>query len=82
MEIAGRDATQVKHRQQRIQTSGPPAQRQDRRAEPDPLAISGRPAVANLRPRNLDRATHLDKDELQWFGSIVGEDLATPSVFR
>ncbi len=61
-------------------SAGP--QRQDRRAEPDPLAISGRPAVANLRPRNLDRATHLDKDELRWFGSIAGEDLATPSVFR
>src|SRR5436305_594686 len=32
------------------------AQRQNRRAEPDPLAIAGRPAVPKLRPRDLDRS--------------------------
>src|SRR4029079_5569115 len=31
-------------------------QRQDRRAEPDPLPVTGRPAVPNLRPRDLDRS--------------------------
>jgi hypothetical protein len=31
-------------------------QRQDRRTEADPLAVSGRPAVPNLRPRDLDRS--------------------------
>lgn len=57
LEIAGRDAAQIQHRQQRIQAPGAPRpQRQDRRAEPDPLAIAGRPAVPNLRPRDLDRS--------------------------
>jgi hypothetical protein len=57
LEIAGRDAPQVEHRQQRIQTSGPPRpQRQDRRVEPDSLAIAGCSTVPNLRPRHLHRA--------------------------
>src|SRR5205807_2731152 len=56
-EIAGLDAAQVQHRQQRIQAPRPPRpQWQNRRAEADPLAVTGCPAVPNLRPRDLDRA--------------------------
>jgi len=57
LEIAGRDVAQVQHRQQRIQAPGAPRpQWQDRRVEPDPLAVTGRPAVPYLRPRDLHRS--------------------------
>ena len=57
LEIAGRDAAQIQHRQQRIQAPGAPRpQRQVRQAEPEPLAGTGRSAVPNRRPRDLDRS--------------------------
>src|SRR5262249_44090342 len=56
-ETARRDAAEVPPRQQRTQAPGPPRpQWQKRRAEADPLAVTGRPAVPNLRPRDLDRS--------------------------
>src|ERR1035441_5472724 len=55
LEVSSRDATQIKHRQQRIQALRSPCpQRQDRRGEPDPLAVAGSPAIPNLHPGDLD----------------------------
>ena len=56
LEVASRDAAQVEHRQQGIQAPGAPRpQRQDRRAEADPIGPGGA-AVPNLRPGDLHGA--------------------------
>jgi hypothetical protein len=57
LEVAGRDPAQVQDRQQSIEAPGPsgPA-RQDLGGEANPLAGSGRGAVADLHPTHLDRA--------------------------
>ena len=57
LEVAGRNAAQVEHRQERVQAPGPsgPA-RQDLGGEADPLASLGRGAVAHLHPPHLHRA--------------------------
>src|SRR5580692_12193833 len=56
MEIARRNAPQVKNRQKRVQTSRPARpQRQDRRREANPFAVAGRSAIPNLHPFDLDR---------------------------
>jgi hypothetical protein len=57
LEVSGRDASQIKHRQKRIQALRSPCpQRQDRRGEPDPLAVADGPAIPNLHPGDLDSA--------------------------
>src|ERR1019366_3350570 len=56
-EVSGRDASQIKHRQKRIQALRSTCpQRQNRRGEPDPLAVADGPAIPNLHPGDLDSA--------------------------
>ena len=56
LEVAGGDAAQVEHRQQRIQAAGAPRPaRHERRAEADAFAIVAGAAVADLHPRHRHR---------------------------
>ncbi len=48
LEVAGRDAAQVQHRQQRIQAAGAPRPlRQERRGEPNPVLRPARAAISD-----------------------------------
>src|SRR3979411_3325505 len=80
LEVPGRDATQIKHRQQRIQALRAPCpQRQNRRGEPDPLAVAGSPAIPNLHPGNLDSTDpRLDRA----FGTMTVPDNTVSSISK
>src|SRR6202163_549858 len=80
LEVHGRDATQIKHRQQRIQALRAPCpQRQNRRGEPDPLAVAGSPAIPNLHPGNLDSTDpRLDRA----FGTMTVPDNTVSSISK
>src|SRR4051812_29782966 len=57
LEVACRDAPQVEHRQKGVQALRAPCpQRQDRRREANPLAITAYRAIPNLHPGDLDSA--------------------------
>src|SRR5450830_1824371 len=80
LEVPGRDAAQIKHRQKRIQSlRAPRPQRQDRRGEPDPLAVAGSPAIPNLHPGNLDSTDpRLDRA----FGTMTVPDNTVSSISK
>src|SRR6202171_3762838 len=75
LEVPGRDATQ-----QRIQALRAPCpQRQNRRGEPDPLAVAGSPAIPNLHPGNLDSTDpRLDRA----FGTMTVPDNTVSSISK
>ena len=55
LEIARRDTAQVENRQKRIQAPRPPCpKRQNGQGEPNPLAVAGRPTIANRHPIDVD----------------------------
>src|ERR1017187_3334635 len=72
LEVSGRDATQIKNRQKRIQALRSPCpQRQDRRGEANPLTVAGSPAIPNLHPGELDSTNpRLDRT----FGTMTVPD--------
>src|ERR1700693_3996172 len=80
LEVSRRDATQIKHRQKRIQAPrSPRPQRQDRRGEPHPLAVAGSPAIPNLHPGNLDSTDpRLDRA----FGTMTVPDNTVPPISK
>jgi len=80
LEVSRRDAAQIKHRQKRIQAPrSPRPQRQDRRSEPDPLAVAGSPAIPNLHPGNLDGTDpRLDRA----FGTMTVPDNTVPPISK
>src|ERR1700688_3443823 len=80
LEVSGRDATQIKDRQKRIQAPGPTCpQWQDRRGEPEPLAVAGSPAIPNLPPGDLDSTDpRLDRA----FGTMTVPDNTVSSISK
>src|SRR5471032_2338883 len=80
LEVPGRDTTQIKNRQKRIQALRAPCpQRQNRLGEPDPLAVAGSPAIPNLHPGNLDSTDPcLDRA----FGSMTVPDNTVSSISK
>src|SRR5271163_23773 len=80
LEVPGRDATQIKNRQKRIQALRAPCpQRQNRRGEPDPLAVAGSPAIPKLHTGNLDSTDpRLDRA----FGTMTVPDNTVSSISK
>jgi hypothetical protein len=80
MEVSGRDAMQIKNRQKRIQAPGLACpQWQDRRGEPDPLAVAGSSAIPNLHPGDLDSTDpRLDRE----FGTMTVPNNTVPSISK